>query len=296
MAVVSHDKTIAQYNGTTSPRVSSPPSNRRRRIGRRRHDHRCQWRRIHRFFAGIAVNNAGHRHPEGHRRRQGTVDKVVHAASYIYHVPIVGETAEKLAKVSPGRLQKTFFANSGAEGIETAMRWPRPTPAARVISLTQSFHGRTYGTLSITGNKARKTHGGPYMAGCPLGTRPVTSIAIRGAPMIPRSWPPVVPICRMGDHYQSSSDVAAYLSEAVWGEGGIIVPPDSYFRRVKQILDTNGILFICDEVQSGFGRCGQLLRDRAVRCRSRYPGGRQGTGRWLPPRRPISTPEIGDSL
>ena len=73
-------------------------------------------------FAGIAVNNAGHRHPKVIAAVQDQLGKVVHAASYIYHVPVVAEAAEKLAKVSPGRLQKTFFANSGAEGIETALR------------------------------------------------------------------------------------------------------------------------------------------------------------------------------
>ncbi|HRA49038.1 MAG TPA: aminotransferase class III-fold pyridoxal phosphate-dependent enzyme, partial [Thermomicrobiales bacterium] len=211
-------------------------------------------------FAGIAVNNAGHRHPKVIAAVQDQLTKVVHAASYIYHVPIVGELAEKMAKVSPGRLQKSFFANSGAEGIETAMRLAKAYTGKReLISLTQSFHGRTYGTLSITGNKARKSHGGPYMPGVlwapmpytyrnPWGTDDPEVVAARCADMIEAAIA-----------YQSSDDVAAFISEAVWGEGGIIVPPDSYFKRVKQILDHHEILFICDEVQSGFGRCGSFF-------------------------------------
>ena len=118
------------------------------------------------LFAGIAVNNAGHRHPKVIAAVQDQLTKVVHAATYIYHVPIVAETAAKLAAITPGDLSKTFFANSGAEGIETAMRLAKAATGRReFIALTQSFHGRSYATLSVTGNKARKSHGGPYMPG-----------------------------------------------------------------------------------------------------------------------------------
>ena len=73
-------------------------------------------------FAGIAVVNAGHRHPKVIAAAKAQMDEVVHAATYIYHVPVVGRLGERLAEITPGRLQKTFFGNSGAEGIETAMR------------------------------------------------------------------------------------------------------------------------------------------------------------------------------
>ena len=198
-------------------------------------------------FAGIAVNNAGHRHPRVIAAAKAQMDKVVHAATYLYHVPIVAETARKLAEVSPGRLSKTFFGNSGAEGIETAMRLAKAATGRReFISLAQSFHGRTFATLSVTGNKARKTHGGPYMPGVvwapmpytyrnPFSTDDPETVAERCADMI--EW---------AIDFQSSGDVAAFISETVWGEGGIVVPPASYFRRVKQILDAHGILLMLD--------------------------------------------------
>jgi 4-aminobutyrate aminotransferase len=248
-------------------------------------------------FAGIAVNNAGHRHPRVIAAVKEQLEKVVHAASYVYHVPVVAETAEKLAKVSPGKLQKTFFANSGAEGIETAMRLAKAFTGRReLISLTQSFHGRTYATLSITGNKARKTHGGPYMPGVlwapmpyvyrnPFGTDDPEVVAQRCADMI--EW---------AIDFQSSGDVAAFISEAVWGEGGIIVPPDSYFRRVKQILNHHGILFICDEVQSGFGRCGSFFAIEQFGVDPDIMIAAKGIADGFPIAACIATPEIADSL
>jgi 4-aminobutyrate aminotransferase / (S)-3-amino-2-methylpropionate transaminase / 5-aminovalerate transaminase len=248
-------------------------------------------------FAGIAVNNAGHRHPKVIAAVEEQLHKVVHAASYIYHVPVVAEAAEKLARVSPGRLQKTFFANSGAEGIETALRLAKAFTGKReIISLTQSFHGRTYATLSVTGNKARKSHGGPYMPGVawapmpytyrnPFGTDDPEVVAARCADMV--EW---------AIDFQTSGDVAAFISEGVWGEGGIIVPPDSYFRRVKEILDHHGILFICDEVQSGFGRCGSFFAIEQFGVEPDILVAAKGIADGFPIAACIATPEIADSL
>ena len=211
-------------------------------------------------FAGIAVSNAGHRHPKVIEAAKAQMDKLVHAGTYIYHVPVVADLAERLAGITPGRLQKTFFGNSGAEGIETAMRLAKAyTGKSEFISLTHSFHGRTVGTLSITGNVQRKTRGGPYLPGVsfapapyvyrnPFGSDDPEDVADRCAEMV--EW---------AVKYQSAGSVAAFIAEPVMGEGGIIVPPLSYFRKVKEVLDRYGILFIADEVQSGFGRTGKLF-------------------------------------
>jgi 4-aminobutyrate aminotransferase/(S)-3-amino-2-methylpropionate transaminase len=211
-------------------------------------------------FAGISVVNAGHRHPRVLDAVRAQLDQFVHAATYIYHVPVVADLAEKLAHITPGDLTKSFFGNSGAEGIETAVRLAKAyTGRHEVISLTHSFHGRTAGTLSITGNKARKTRGGPYLPGVafapapyvyrnPFGTDDPEVVAERCAEIV--EW---------AITYQTSGDVAAFIAEPVMGEGGILVPPSSYFSRVKEILDRHGILFIADEVQSGFGRTGTMF-------------------------------------
>lgn len=211
-------------------------------------------------FAGISVVNAGHRHPKVIAAAKAQMDQFVHAATYVYHVPVVAKLAERLAEITPGRLQKTFFGNSGAEGIETAMRLAKAyTGKHEFITLTHSFHGRTAGTLSITGNKARKTRGGPYLPGVafapaphvyrnPFGVNDPEEVSARCAAMV--EW---------AIDYQSSGDVAAFIAEPIMGEGGILVPPASYFRRVKEILDRHGILFIADEVQSGIGRTGKMF-------------------------------------
>lgn len=248
-------------------------------------------------FAGIAVVNAGHGNPRVIAAARRQMDDLVHAASYIYHVPVVGELAENLARITPGRLQKTFFGNSGAEGIETAMRLAKAYTGKReIISLTHSFHGRTAGTLSITGNKARKTNGGPYLSGIafapapyvyrnPFGTDDPEVVAERCAEMV--QW---------AIDYQTAGDVAAFIAEPVMGEGGILVPPASYFQRVKEILDRHGILFIADEVQSGFGRTGEMFAIEHYGVEPDIMVMAKGIADGFPLSATIASPEIADSL
>jgi 4-aminobutyrate aminotransferase len=211
-------------------------------------------------FAGISVVNSGHCNPKVIAAAKAQLDKLVHCASYIYYSPATGELAEKLAGIMPSpRLRKSFFANSGAEALEGAMKVARLyTGKHEVISLHGSFHGRTWGTLSITGNQRRKKRGGPYAPG----------VAFANAPYVYRSpWPDDPRRCvdfwaqSLEDviRFSTSGDVAAFIAEPVMGEGGILVPPADYFREVKKVLDRHGILFICDEVQSGFGRTGKMF-------------------------------------
>ena len=211
-------------------------------------------------FAGISVVNAGHCNPKVIAAAKAQMDKLVHCASYIYHSPATGELAEKLAQIMPSpRLRKSFFANSGAEAIEGAMKVARLyTGKHEIISLHASFHGRTWGALSITGNQGRKKRGGPYAPG----------VAFTNAPYVYRSpWPDDPRRCvdfwaqslEEVIRFSTAGDVAAFIAEPVMGEGGIIVPPADYFRAIKKVLDRQGILFICDEVQSGFGRTGKMF-------------------------------------
>jgi 4-aminobutyrate aminotransferase len=210
-------------------------------------------------FAGISVTNAGHGNQKILAAAKAQADKLVHACSYVYHVPTVGALAEKLAQITPGKLQKTFFSNSGAEALEGAMRVAkRYSGKSEMVALESSFHGRTNATLSITGNSARKKGGYTYLSG----------IAFAPAPYCYRCFAETTPdkcdlLCarRVSEvmRLHLSGNVCAFIAEPVMGEGGIIVPPDGYFKRVKQILDDEGALFICDEVQSGFGRTGKMF-------------------------------------
>src|ERR1700678_145049 len=210
-------------------------------------------------FAGISVVNAGHCNPEVIAAAKAQMDKLVHCSSYLYHVQPVADLAEKMARITPGKLSKTFFGNGGAEAIEGALKLARLfTGKHEFISLHGSFHGRSWGALSITGNQARKKKGGPYAPG----------IAFAPAPYAYRSlWPDDPEECARHCaktidevvRYATSNDVAAFIAEPVMGEGGIIVPPFNYFKEVKKVLDQHGILFIADEVQSGFARTGKMF-------------------------------------
>ena len=210
-------------------------------------------------FSGISVVNAGHNNPRVIAAAKAQIDKLVHCASYLYHVKPVADLAEKIAQIAPRGLTKTFFGNGGAEAIEGAMKLARLyTGKHEFISLHASFHGRSWGALSITGNQGRKKRGGPYAPG----------IAFAPAPYVYRSLRPNDPeecgrqCARSIDEvirFATSGDVAAFIAEPVLGEGGILVPPANYFREVKKVLDQHGILFIADEVQSGFARTGKMF-------------------------------------
>jgi 4-aminobutyrate aminotransferase / (S)-3-amino-2-methylpropionate transaminase / 5-aminovalerate transaminase len=210
-------------------------------------------------FAGISVVNAGHCNPQVAEAAKKQIEKLIHCSSYLYHVQPVADLAEKMAQITPKGLTKTFFGSGGAEAIEGALKLARLyTGKHEFISLQSSFHGRSFGALSITGNYARKKKGGPY----------ATGISFAPAPYAYRSlWPNDPEECaRQCAHaiddvvkFATSNDVAAFIAEPVMGEGGIIVPPFNYFKEVKKVLDHYGILFIADEVQSGFARTGKMF-------------------------------------
>ncbi len=210
-------------------------------------------------FSGISVVNAGHNHPRILEAARAQMEKLVHCGSYVYQVPVVGELAERLSGVVPGGPRKCFFTTSGAEANEGALRLARQATGRReLVALGFGFHGRTIGTLSITGNRARKRGGGPYLPGvafgpapycyrCPLGlTYPSCDVACAQA------LKDVVAL-------ETSGDVAAFVAEPVLGEGGIIVPPSEYFKIAARIFHDEGALFIADEVQTGFGRTGKMF-------------------------------------
>ena len=147
-------------------------------------------------FAGIAVVNAGHRHPKVIAAVKAQLDKVVHAATYIYHVPVVGLGGERLAEIAPAACRRPSSATPAPRVSRRRMRLAKAyTGKHEFITLTHSFHGRTDGTLSITGNKARKTRGGPYLPGVafapapyiyrnPFGTDDPEEVAERCADMV----------------------------------------------------------------------------------------------------------------
>jgi len=210
-------------------------------------------------FAGISVTGAGHSNPEVIEAAKARIDKYVHCFSLGYYNKPMADLAEKLAQITPGRLKKTFFSNSGAEAMEGAMRMARTyTGKHEFIALEASFHGRTYATLSITGNSARKKRAGPYMPGVSFAPTPYCyrcAFNLKPETCGMRCAEYLEDIIK----FNTYGDVAAFIAEPVLGEGGIIPPPEPYFKKVKEILAQYNILLFVDEVQSGFARTGKMF-------------------------------------
>lgn len=221
-------------------------------------------------FSGISVVNAGHNHPRILAAARAQMDKLVHAASCVYHVPVVGELAQKLAEIVPvgypspptplpGGEGRTFFCCSGAEANEGAMRLAKQqTGRHELLALAYGFHGRTIGTLSITGNMARKKNNGPYLPGVAFGPAPYCYRC-----PLNLTYPSCELACahalRDTIRQQTSGDVAAFVVEPILGEGGIITPPAEYLTVAANIMHEHGALLIVDEVQTGFGRTGKMF-------------------------------------
>jgi 4-aminobutyrate aminotransferase len=245
-------------------------------------------------FAGIAVVSTGHSHPRVVEAAHEQMERFIHCGTYLYQVPVVGELAARLAEVTPGRLEKTFFSNSGAEAVEGALRLARAfTGRSEFIALETGFHGRTNATLAVTGNRKRKQHGGPYLGG----------VAFAPAPHPTR--------CRICDgrcslrcadaledviNYQTSGNVAAFIAEPVLGEAGMVVPHPEYFARAKEILDRHGILMIIDEVQTGFGRTGRMFGIEHFEVEPDIMTMAKGIASGFPLGGFIARPEIADSF
>ena len=210
-------------------------------------------------FSGIAVTNAGHYNEKVLEAAKAQMEKFVHCCSYVYYSQPTADLAEKLAQITPGRLQKTFFGNSGAEAIEGALRLAKQfTGKTEFVALQASFHGRSYATLSVTGNVARKRRGGPYMVGC----------TFLPAPYCYRCFFELeYPKCHLRCaralediiRFNTYDSVAAFIAEPLLGEGGIITPPDDYFLEIDKILKKHEILLLIDEVQTGFCRTGKMF-------------------------------------
>lgn len=211
-------------------------------------------------FSGISVVNAGHCSPKVIDAVKEQAERLVHCCTYLYYTIPATKLAKRLAEITPGDLQKTFFGNSGAEAVETALKIGRKfSRKHEIIALMCSFHGRTLGTMSVTGQAGRKNYAmGPYLS----------DVAFAPAPYCYRcslqlEYPECgVQCAKMIDdvvNYATAGNVSEFIAEPVMGEAGIVVPPAEYFFQVKKVLDQHGILFIADEVQTGFGRTGKMF-------------------------------------
>jgi 4-aminobutyrate aminotransferase len=196
--------------------------------------------------AGIAVTSTGHCHPRVVEAVQRQASELLHYSASDFYLPVYTEVCERLDALAPlaGGRARSFLTNSGTEAVEAAIKLARyATGRQYLIGFFQSFHGRSMGSVTLTASKALyRTNFGPML------------------PSVHHSF--------YGDfdyleqvvfkRLVSPTEVAAIVVETWLGEGGYVLPPDGWFRYLRDLCDRHVILLVCDEVQTGVGRSGRM--------------------------------------
>jgi 4-aminobutyrate aminotransferase len=199
------------------------------------------------FNAGIAVTSTGHCHPDVVRAIQEQAGKLIHYSADFY-LPLYAQTCAELARIAPMKEKcRVFLGNSGTEAVEGAIKLARfTTKRQNLVAFLGAFHGRTYGSVSLTASKAKYHAGfGPMLPG--IFHAPFGHVA-------DLKWFDDV----LFKHLVPASEVAAIVVEPIQGEGGYLVPEDGFMQGLRRICDEHGILLISDEVQAGAGRTGKM--------------------------------------
>jgi 4-aminobutyrate aminotransferase/(S)-3-amino-2-methylpropionate transaminase len=214
------------------------------------------------FAGGIGVNNVGHCNEEVLKAVQDQIQKYIHTCFHVVMYESYVELAKRLNEMTPGTFpKKTMLVNSGAEAVENAIKVARhATGRPAIIAFEDAFHGRTLLALSLTSKmKPYKFGFAPY---APEIYRMPYAYCYRCA--FDLEYPSCELRCAyfLRDFFHthiSAEQVAALIVEPVLGEGGFVVPPKEYFKVLKKICEEDGIVFIADEVQTGFGRTAKMF-------------------------------------
>jgi 4-aminobutyrate aminotransferase len=199
------------------------------------------------FNAGIAVTSTGHCHPDVVAAIQAQAGKLIHYSADFY-LPIYAEMCAELARIAPMKEKcRVFLSNSGTEAVEGAIKLAKfATKRQYLVAFLGAFHGRTYGSVSLTASKAKYHAGfGPMLPGifhAPFGH--VEDLKWFDDVLFNRLVP--------------ADEVAAIIVEPIQGEGGYVVPEDGFMQGLRRICDEHGIVLISDEVQAGAGRTGKM--------------------------------------
>jgi 4-aminobutyrate aminotransferase len=200
------------------------------------------------FNAGIAVCSTGHSHPTVVRAIAEQARELLHYSASDFYLPIYSQTCAVLDEITPvGGTARSFLTNSGTEAVEAAIKLARHNTGRQwVIAFIGGFHGRSYGSVTLTASNAKYHEGfGPLLPG--------VVHAPYGADDTDRYIENVI-----FKRLVKPNEVAAIVVEPIQGEGGYVVPPDGWLRYLKDLADRHGIFFIADEVQSGMGRTGTM--------------------------------------
>ena len=214
-------------------------------------------RRVLDFTSGQICSTIGHNHPRIVAAVRQALDSVIHLSSWMLSEPVLA-LAERLASVVPAPLEKVILLNTGSEANEIALKLAKMrTGRFEVVGLTRSFHGLLSGISSINFSMAHAGYGpllpgafalpAPYAYRCPVrhcdGACDCTCLET-GFDLVDQ---------------QSVGSLCAVVAEPVLSAGGVVVPPDGYFRRLRELCDARGMLLVLDEAQTGFGRLGTMF-------------------------------------
>lgn len=214
------------------------------------------------FLSSAAVINTGHNHPKVMKAINDQVNKFIHyTPAYMYHGPHI-ELAEKLIEITPGNFEKRVaFGLSGSSSVDGAMKAARCyTKRNKIISFFRSYHGTTYGALSVSGYGVEmRRNMSPLLSDVEFIPYPDCYRCMNN-----QKYPSCDLTCfryfeNLLETVVPPEEVAAVIIEPIQGDAGIIIPPQEYYDRLKDICKKNGILIIADEVQTGFGRTGKMF-------------------------------------
>lgn len=247
------------------------------------------------FFGGILTVSIGHCDPRVTGALKAQIDRLGHVSTLYPTLPIV-ELAERLARITPGRLTKCMFTASGTEADETAVVLAQVfTGAQEIIALRHGYSGRSILAQSLTAHSnyravptqiAAIKHGlAPYCYRCPLGLK-YPSCEIRCAKDLDE-------LIRT----TTTGKIAGFIAEPIQGVGGFITPPPEYFQIAVEIIRKYGGVFICDEVQTGFGRTGgKMFGIEQWGVEPEIMTMAKGVANGMPLGVTIATPEIADAF
>lgn len=223
-------------------------------------------------LAGIAVNNVGHAHPKVAEAICNQAKSLIHTSN-LYYTQQQVELAKLLVEVSPHDL--AFFCNSGAEAVEGSIKLARKyTGKGEIIVMKNSFHGRTITALSATGQTKYQKGFEPLAPG-------FTHVQYGDVDAVEKTI---------------SDKTAAVLVEAIQGEGGIVLPPEGYLKKLKDLCEEKEILLIFDEVQTGFGRTGEMFASQTFNVTPDIAALAKGIAGGFPMGAIMATKEVGSAF
>lgn len=207
------------------------------------------------FSGGVGSLNVGHSHPKVVAAIAAQAEKFTHTDYAVVPYEVYVNVCRKLCQLIPGPTpKKALLFNSGAEAVENAIKIARyATRRPAVIAFEGAFHGRTYGALSLTS----RVH--PYKAGFGPFLPEVYRIPFPNKYRGVTTDDSLAALEKLFRRYIAASDVAAVVVEPIQGEGGYLVPDDDFLPRLREVCDRHGIVFIVDEIQTGFGRTGKMF-------------------------------------